>query len=116
MTEVQAQTLPVILDSNKRVDVLAKAKTGTGKTLGFLIPTVEKLLLASKAKRNNEIGCLIISPTRELAYQRTYQVLEQEQPETFMPRGALHPRHILFRMKENMRVFLLEINRLLLFS
>ena len=69
MTEVQAQTLPVILDSNRRVDVLAKAKTGTGKTLGFLIPTVEKLLLASKAKRNNEIGCLIISPTRELAYQ-----------------------------------------------
>lgn len=70
MTTVQAQTLPVILDSQKKVDVLAKAKTGTGKTLGFLIPAVEKLLLSAKEKRNNgSIGCLVISPTRELAYQ-----------------------------------------------
>ena len=35
MTEVHAQTLPIILGG---VDCLAKAKAGTGKTLGFAIP------------------------------------------------------------------------------
>jgi ATP-dependent RNA helicase MSS116 len=71
MTEVQAQTLPVILDSKHQIDVLAKAKTGTGKTLGFLIPAVEQLLFSMKnnPKSKNSLGCLVISPTRELAYQ-----------------------------------------------
>ena len=40
MTLVQEQTLPVAL---RGVDVIAKAKTGTGKTIGFLLPTVERL-------------------------------------------------------------------------
>eukprot|EP00980_Cylindrotheca_fusiformis_P019576 scaffold6784_cov108-Cylindrotheca_fusiformis.AAC.18 len=71
MTEVQAKTLPVILDSKRRIDVLAKAKTGTGKTLGFLIPAVEQLLRCIKEtpRQGSNIGCLVISPTRELAYQ-----------------------------------------------
>jgi ATP-dependent RNA helicase MSS116 len=71
MTEVQAQTLPVILDSKRKIDVLAKAKTGTGKTLGFLLPAVEQLLVSIKgnSKSKNSLGCLVISPTRELAYQ-----------------------------------------------
>ena len=38
MTPVQVGTLPVIIQG---VDVLAKAKTGTGKTLAFLIPSIE---------------------------------------------------------------------------
>ena len=38
MTPVQAGTLPIIISG---VDVLAKAKTGTGKTLAFLIPSIE---------------------------------------------------------------------------
>jgi len=46
---------------------LAKAKTGTGKTLGFLIPTVEKI---KKIKHmSGDVCCLCISPTRELAMQ-----------------------------------------------
>ncbi|CAJ1954766.1 unnamed protein product [Cylindrotheca closterium] len=71
MTEVQAKTLPVILDSTRKIDVLAKAKTGTGKTLGFLIPAIEKIVQSIKTSRSdkNDIGCLVISPTRELAYQ-----------------------------------------------
>jgi len=71
MTEVQAQTLPVILDPSRKIDVLAKAKTGTGKTLGFLIPAIEKIVQSIKIKKTdkNDIGCLVISPTRELAYQ-----------------------------------------------
>jgi ATP-dependent RNA helicase MSS116 len=51
-------------------DCLAKAKTGTGKTLAFMIPTIEKILSTSNSNRNrSDISCLVISPTRELAQQ-----------------------------------------------
>ncbi|KAI5478526.1 hypothetical protein MNV49_005055 [Pseudohyphozyma bogoriensis] len=63
-TPVQEATLPVILTG---VDVLAKAKTGTGKTFAFLIPSIE-LLLRSKPTAG-QISILIVSPTRELAIQ-----------------------------------------------
>jgi len=39
-THVQAQSLPACLAGG---DVLAKAKTGTGKTIGFLIPVIERV-------------------------------------------------------------------------
>eukprot|EP00854_Cymbomonas_tetramitiformis_P016119 gene16119-19118_t len=65
MTPVQAATLPVILSGQ---DVLAKAKTGTGKTLAFLIPMVETLA-KSPRRAPGMINGLILSPTRELASQ-----------------------------------------------
>ena len=64
MTIVQEQSLPVAL---KGVDVLAKAKTGTGKTLSFLIPAIEAALRPPAAP--GQIKILCISPTRELASQ-----------------------------------------------
>lgn len=67
MTAVQEQTLPVALAGK---DVIAKAKTGTGKTIGFLLPTIERLLAARAgggARRG--VLALAISPTRELASQ-----------------------------------------------
>lgn len=73
MTAVQAETLPLILKDD--TDCLAKAKTGTGKTLAFMIPTIEKILANSsnnnhRGKKNStDIHCLVISPTRELAQQ-----------------------------------------------
>lgn len=69
MTAVQHETLPLILEDKK--DCLAKAKTGTGKTLAFMIPTIEKITasMSNKAKNRSDICCLVISPTRELALQ-----------------------------------------------
>ena len=66
MTPVQEATLPVILSGR---DLLAKAKTGTGKTLAFLVPTIETLLRAGPRANNNAIRALVLSPTRELAQQ-----------------------------------------------
>ena len=68
MTPVQEETLPHILDGK---DCLAKAKTGTGKTLGFLIPTIDRVLSARARKGTDRstIPTLILSPTRELASQ-----------------------------------------------
>ncbi|KAJ1950360.1 ATP-dependent RNA helicase [Linderina macrospora] len=65
MTEVQARTIPPLLAGR---DVLGAAKTGSGKTLSFLIPAVE-LLLKLKFKPRNGTGAIIITPTRELALQ-----------------------------------------------
>ena len=69
MTAVQSETLPLILKENK--DCLAKAKTGTGKTLAFMIPTIEKIVksMLNKGKQRSDICCLVVSPTRELASQ-----------------------------------------------
>ncbi|RVD87254.1 uncharacterized protein DFL_001496 [Arthrobotrys flagrans] len=77
MTEVQAKTIPVSLTG---ADVIARAKTGTGKTLAFLIPSISKLLKSGlkKPEYPQNIGgnksfadprILVISPTRELAEQ-----------------------------------------------
>eukprot|EP00754_Rhynchopus_humris_P027754 Rhum_TRINITY_DN15106_c24_g1::Rhum_TRINITY_DN15106_c24_g1_i1::g.139875::m.139875/K17679/MSS116; ATP-dependent RNA helicase MSS116, mitochondrial len=63
MTKVQAMTIATSLGGG---DVLAKAKTGTGKTLAFLIPTAH---LIEQNLRPGATSALIISPTRELASQ-----------------------------------------------
>lgn len=49
-------------------DVLAIAKTGSGKTLGFLMPVLTRCL-AEKAVANGAPLGLIMAPTRELALQ-----------------------------------------------
>ncbi len=69
-TEIQAAAIPLVL---KGSDVLGAAKTGSGKTLAFLIPLLE-LLWRERWTADDGIGALVISPTRELAYQ-TFEVL-----------------------------------------
>src|ERR1700704_1552652 len=61
-TPVQAATIPQALEGR---DVLATAQTGTGKTLAFLIPVIEKLL----KDKTPGIAALVLVPTRELAMQ-----------------------------------------------
>ncbi|KAF7366467.1 RNA helicase [Mycena sanguinolenta] len=65
MTDIQAQSLPVSL---KGKDVLGAARTGSGKTLSFLVPVLE-ILYRRKWGPTDGLGALIISPTRELAIQ-----------------------------------------------
>lgn len=52
-------------------DVAAEAVTGSGKTLAFVVPMLELLLRRSKEEpwKKNEVGAIVISPTRELATQ-----------------------------------------------
>ena len=64
-TAVQDSTLPHIMGG---LDVLARAKTGSGKTVGFLLPAIERLAKRG-APRKGDVSCLVISPTRELASQ-----------------------------------------------
>ncbi|XP_067945644.1 uncharacterized protein [Watersipora subatra] len=72
MTQIQARAIPPLLQGH---DVLAAAKTGSGKTLGFLIPAVE-LIYKLKFMPRNGTGVIIISPTRELSMQ-TFGVVKE---------------------------------------
>ena len=62
-TKIQSESIPQALESK---DVIGQAKTGSGKSLAFLIPAAQ-LILTSKIKEG--ILVLIITPTRELAIQ-----------------------------------------------
>jgi ATP-dependent RNA helicase RhlE len=66
-TPIQKQAIPVILNGS---DVLAAAQTGTGKTAGFTLPLLQRLMeTADPTKRPHQPRALILTPTRELAAQ-----------------------------------------------
>ena len=73
-TPIQQQAIPVILSGK---DLMASAQTGTGKTAGFGLPILQKLV-EQQAKASNQsqpkkgkrrLYALILAPTRELAAQ-----------------------------------------------
>lgn len=66
MTPVQASTIPLFM---MHKDVVVEAVTGSGKTLAFVIPILERLIRRETKLRRDEIGALVITPTRELATQ-----------------------------------------------
>ncbi|MBI4434820.1 DEAD/DEAH box helicase [Candidatus Uhrbacteria bacterium] len=59
-TPIQAQAIPPGLEGR---DIIGAAQTGTGKTAAFVVPIVERL------RGRKGLGCLILTPTRELALQ-----------------------------------------------
>ena len=72
-TPVQTKAIPLVLAGR---DVLAGARTGTGKTAAFVLPMLQRLH-ASRPAGPRAIRALILTPTRELALQveesvRTY--------------------------------------------
>ncbi|PYH94819.1 putative DEAD box ATP-dependent RNA helicase [Aspergillus ellipticus CBS 707.79] len=67
MTPVQHQVLTSL--PNWRSDCLVQAKTGTGKTVAFLLPALHCLIQGIAAPPRGQVAILIITPTRELAQQ-----------------------------------------------
>jgi ATP-dependent RNA helicase RhlE len=65
-TDIQFKSIPSILNGE---DVLAIAQTGTGKTLAFAIPVIDRIHRFKSSKRTMGIKCLVMVPTRELAMQ-----------------------------------------------
>ncbi len=66
-TPVQQEAIPLALQG---FDILASAQTGTGKTVAYLIPLIQRLT------KNPQTPALILAPTRELAMQ-IHQTLKQ---------------------------------------
>ena len=64
---IQAASIPAAMTG---VDVLGRGKTGSGKTIAFTVPMVEKLIAAGSVPRKaGKPRALILAPTRELADQ-----------------------------------------------
>ena len=73
-TPVQAQAIPAVLGGR---DLMAAAQTGTGKTAGFALPLLQRLMMEGPEVASNSVRALVLVPTRELAEQvhesvRTY--------------------------------------------
>ncbi|KAG5929835.1 ATP-dependent rRNA helicase spb4 [Claviceps africana] len=66
MTPVQAATMPHFM-GNK--DVVVEAVTGSGKTMAFLLPIVQRILRLEEPTKKHHVAAIIVSPTRELAAQ-----------------------------------------------
>jgi ATP-dependent RNA helicase DDX21 len=64
--DIQVQTFRPIRDGK---DVMGKARTGTGKTLSFALPVIERLREEPRSERGRAPRCLVMAPTRELARQ-----------------------------------------------
>ncbi len=77
-TPIQQQAIPIVLEGR---DLMGAAQTGTGKTAGFTLPLLQRLMASDPASdqangRNGRrqpasrpVRCLIVTPTRELAAQ-----------------------------------------------
>ncbi|MFP3121505.1 DEAD/DEAH box helicase [Ectobacillus funiculus] len=65
-TPVQEWAIPFLLEGR---DVVAQAQTGTGKTLAFVLPMLERI-----KRDESHVQALIVTPTRELAVQITSEV------------------------------------------
>ena len=66
-TPIQQQAIPVILEGR---DLMGGAQTGTGKTAGFTLPLLQRLIDSSKVQEGRRpTRCLVLTPTRELAAQ-----------------------------------------------
>ena len=60
-TEIQSETVGLILGGK---DVIGKAKTGTGKTLAYLLPMIQQI-----ESQKKELQMLVLAPSRELSLQ-----------------------------------------------
>jgi ATP-dependent RNA helicase DDX3X len=75
-TPVQKHSIPIVLGSR---DLMASAQTGSGKTAGFLVPIIQKMLAEGPPAESGSTGygsrgpafpvALVLAPTRELAMQ-----------------------------------------------
>ena len=63
-TDIQQSAIPLILADH---DVMARAKTGTGKTAAFALPILHKLIIDKS--RVSSLSVLVLAPTRELVQQ-----------------------------------------------
>ncbi len=66
-TPIQKQAIPIILQGR---DLMGGAQTGTGKTAGFTLPLLQRLMETDEPRKGRRpIRALVLTPTRELAAQ-----------------------------------------------
>ncbi len=108
-TPIQAAAIPHALAGK---DIMATAQTGTGKTLAFVVPMIERLLQSASAKR---VEALVLVPTRELAMQ-VHEQFEQLRGKALPPAalviGGLAEGRQLAAIRSGARVLVATPGRL----
>jgi len=94
LTEIQEKTFDIILSGQ---DVVGRARTGTGKTLSFLLPSLERIIRMQQQQQqtvpeqSSGISILILSPTRELAAQ-----IAKEASQLIMKHGSTISSQVIY--------------------
>ncbi|XP_066507237.1 probable ATP-dependent RNA helicase DDX56 [Hoplias malabaricus] len=65
-TLIQEKAIPLALEGK---DLLARARTGSGKTAAYAVPVIQRLLTSKQIVREQEVRALILVPTKELGQQ-----------------------------------------------
>nr|XP_023701305.1 probable ATP-dependent RNA helicase DDX56 isoform X1 [Paramormyrops kingsleyae] len=65
-TLIQEKAIPLALDGK---DLLARARTGSGKTAAYGIPVIQRILTSKQTVRDQAVRALILVPTKELGHQ-----------------------------------------------
>ncbi|MDF3844115.1 DEAD/DEAH box helicase [Pseudomonas citronellolis] len=112
-TPVQAQAIPAVL---KGRDLLAAAQTGTGKTAGFALPLLQKLLQEGPQVAANSVRALVLVPTRELAEQvhESFRAYGQHVPlRTAVAYGGVSINPQMMKLRKGVDVLVATPGRLL---
>ncbi|MFC5406657.1 DEAD/DEAH box helicase [Cohnella soli] len=108
-TPVQAETIPIVREGH---DVISQAQTGTGKTLAFVLPMLDKIRPDAPFVQG-----LILTPTRELAIQITGEIKKLLTPEdgikVLAVYGGQDVEAQLHKLKGNMHIIVATPGRLL---
>lgn len=108
-TPIQEGTIPSVLEGK---DVIAKAQTGTGKTLAYVLPILEKIDTDS-----SDVQALILTPTRELAQQISKEIKRMienvEGINLLAVYGGQDVQHQLKKLKDAMHIVVATPGRLL---
>ncbi|XP_033845778.1 probable ATP-dependent RNA helicase DDX56 [Periophthalmus magnuspinnatus] len=72
-TLIQEKAIPLALEGK---DILARARTGSGKTAAYAIPVIQRLLDSKQSVREQDVRALILVPTKELGHQVQMMIRE----------------------------------------
>jgi len=113
-TPVQAQCWPLVMSGR---DVISIAETGSGKTLGFMLPAIVHILDQPPCtKQDNGPAVLVIAPTRELALQISAVVEEVGEHcgvRSCTVYGGMPKRDQIQKIKQGISVLVATVGRLL---
>ncbi|WP_417286487.1 DEAD/DEAH box helicase [Cohnella boryungensis] len=108
-TPVQEETIPIVQAGH---DVISQAQTGTGKTLAFVLPMLDKIRTDVP-----QVQGLILTPTRELAIQIAGEIKKLLRPEdgikVLAVYGGQDVEAQLYKLKGNMHLIVATPGRLL---
>lgn len=108
-TPIQEKAIPVVMAGK---DIIGQAKTGTGKTLAFVLPILEKI-----DPESSDVQALIVAPTRELALQITTEIekmlVHQENINVLAIYGGQDVAQQMRKLKGNTHIVVATPGRLL---